>query len=77
LEDNIEVDLKEIGCGNVYWIQLAQDRNQWLVPVNTVIKLRLRKNLINYIELSCELTDRHNTLRCYPNISLFVSNVPF
>jgi hypothetical protein len=27
-EDNIKMDLKELGCENVYYIQLAQDRVQ-------------------------------------------------
>ena len=27
--DNIEMDLKEVGCGSVDWIELAEDRNRW------------------------------------------------
>jgi len=30
------VHLKEIGCEDVDWIQLAQDRGQWLDPMNMV-----------------------------------------
>jgi hypothetical protein len=32
-----EEDVREIGWGNVEWIQLAQDRDQWWALVNTVI----------------------------------------
>jgi hypothetical protein len=37
-EDNIKIDLREIGCGGMDWIDLAQDRDQWRVLVNTVMK---------------------------------------
>jgi hypothetical protein len=39
--DRIRRHLREIGWGNVEWIQLAQDRDQWWVLVNTVINLRV------------------------------------
>jgi hypothetical protein len=28
-EDNIKMDLQEVGCGVVDWIELAEDRNRW------------------------------------------------
>jgi hypothetical protein len=34
-EDNIKVDLREIGIDEANWIQLAQDRVQWRACVNT------------------------------------------
>jgi hypothetical protein len=40
-EDNIKMDLKEIGIDEAKWIRLAQDRVQWWVFVNTVMKLRV------------------------------------
>jgi hypothetical protein len=40
-EDNIKVDLWEIGFGDVDWINLAQDRDRWRALVNTVMNLRL------------------------------------
>jgi hypothetical protein len=38
-EDGIRINLREIGCGSVDWIQLAKDRDRWRVLVNTVMNL--------------------------------------
>jgi hypothetical protein len=38
-EDNINMDLKEIGWEGVDWIHLAQDRDRWQDLVNTVMNL--------------------------------------
>jgi hypothetical protein len=40
-EDNMKLDLLEIGIGGANWIQLAQDRVQWRAFVNTVMNLRV------------------------------------
>jgi hypothetical protein len=40
-EDEIRMDLREIGWGSVDWIQLAQDRDRWRAVVNTVMNLRV------------------------------------
>jgi hypothetical protein len=34
-EDNIKTDLREIGWGDMDWIHLAQDRDQWQALVNS------------------------------------------
>jgi hypothetical protein len=39
--DNIKMDLEEIGCDGMDWIDLAQDRDQWRDLVNTVMNLRV------------------------------------
>jgi hypothetical protein len=40
-EDNINMELREIGIDGVNWIWLAQDRVQWWAFVNTVMNLRV------------------------------------
>jgi hypothetical protein len=40
-EDGIRMDLREIGFGDVDWIQLAQDRDRWRVVVSAVMNLRV------------------------------------
>jgi hypothetical protein len=35
------MDLREIGCGGMDWIDLAQDSNQWRALVNTVMNFRV------------------------------------
>jgi hypothetical protein len=39
-EDNIRMDIMEVGWEGVDWMHLAQDRDQWRVFVNTVINFR-------------------------------------
>jgi hypothetical protein len=39
--DNIKMDLREIEWGGIYWIDLAEDRDQWRDLVNTVMNLRV------------------------------------
>jgi hypothetical protein len=38
-EDNVKIDLRETGWGGMNWIPLAQDRDQWISLVNTVMNL--------------------------------------
>jgi hypothetical protein len=40
-EDNIKIDLQEVGCGVMDWIDLAQDRNRWWALVNAAMDLRV------------------------------------
>jgi hypothetical protein len=40
-DDNIKKDLQEMGCGGMYWIDLAQYRDRWRALVNGVMDLRI------------------------------------
>jgi hypothetical protein len=40
-EDNIKMDLQEVGCGGTDWIDLAQDRVRWREILHAVLKLRV------------------------------------
>ena len=40
-EDNIKMDVREVGCGGMDWIDLAQDKDRWWALVNVVMNLRV------------------------------------
>ena len=40
-EDNIKMDIQEVGCGGMDWIDLARDRDKLGALVNVVMNLRV------------------------------------
>jgi len=40
-EDNIKMDIQEMGCGSKDWIELVQDRDRWRALVNAVMIRRI------------------------------------
>ena len=40
-EDNINMDLQEVGCGDMDWTDLAQERDRWRALVNPAMNLRV------------------------------------
>jgi hypothetical protein len=41
-ENNIKINFREVGCGNMDWIELAENMDQWRALVNTVTKRWVR-----------------------------------
>jgi len=48
-EDNIKIDLQEVGCESMDWIVLAQDRDRGRELVHAVMKLRVPGNAGNFL----------------------------
>ena len=48
-EDNNKMDLQEVGCGCMEWIDLEQDRDRWRALVIAVMKLRVPLNAGNFL----------------------------
>jgi hypothetical protein len=40
-EDNNKMDIQEVGCGVIDWIELAQDRHRWRALVNAAMNFRV------------------------------------
>ena len=52
-EDNIKMDLEEVGRGCGDWMGLAQDRDSWRALVSTVMNFRVPYSAVNFL-ISCK-----------------------
>ena len=48
-EDNIKMDLQEVGCVDMDWIELAEDRDRWRTLLNAVMNLWVPQNTENFL----------------------------
>jgi hypothetical protein len=61
-EDNVRVDLREIGWECMDWMHLAQDRDHWLPLVNTVMKSRFPADAVNILTSWATISFSRRTL---------------
>jgi hypothetical protein len=49
-EDNIKMDLQEVGCGGMDWIEMAQDGIRWRALLNPLMTLRVPQNMGEFLD---------------------------
>jgi hypothetical protein len=48
-ENNIRMELREVGCGGTDWIELDQESDRWLALVNAVMNFQVPQNVENFL----------------------------
>jgi hypothetical protein len=61
-EDNIKMDLREVGWEGMDWSDLAQDRARWWALVNVVMNLRVPQNVGNFMSSTGPVMSSNRTL---------------
>jgi hypothetical protein len=49
MEDDIRIDIREMGWEGVDWMHLSQGRDQWRTLMNTVVKFRVPQKTGNFL----------------------------
>jgi hypothetical protein len=49
-DNNFKMDFQEVGCGGMDWIDLAEDRDTWLVLVIAVMNLRVPQYVGKFLD---------------------------
>jgi hypothetical protein len=62
-EDNIKMDLLEVGCGGIDWNKLVQNRDSYLVLVNAVMNVWVPLNMGNFLTSKPVSFSRRTLLR--------------
>jgi len=58
----IKMELQELGCGVMDWMELAQDRDGWRALVNAIMNLRIPYNEGNFLTSSTPVSFSRRTM---------------
>ena len=74
--NNIRMDLQEVGCGNMDWTGLAQDRDMWRTLLSAVMNLRVPWNAVNFLTsckpVSCSRKTLHPAVSMHTNYRIIL-----
>jgi len=57
-EDNIRMDLQEVGYWGMDWIELAEDTDRWRALINALMNLRVPQNAGNFLTIEDQLSSQ-------------------